>query len=693
MNDENYLAGIAAAKRGDWEKACKLFIEAVKQDPKFVDGWLALGCSLKDFSEKEFCFKRALALDPENKNALRFLQKLHGQRVALSEDEVSSKLESIERHSEGQRRAHQNASIPILPMFLVGTILGILLVGAGLLSVFRSDPPALFKKIAQVIVESPDAENLNEQVVTDAFTPTLTQISIPSPTSTLVLAEMLQLDVSQRITIVNDDVELALRAMQESRYTEAVLIWDEIIATVPEYAEAYFQRGVCYDRLTETQRIYDETLAMAQRAYTDFTRAIELGPPKGEYYYMRAISAGTLAGMQEFYVDKLPYLEQNLEDRLQAYALGDSNPWETRSVGIALRTAGYCKESLDYFLRLEEERSTRGRNKTRSGSIPSGIADAYYCLGDIENAVTYKEVAINNAITRGDSTEDYVRDYARFLYAQGRYEEALDVMNVLIEAMPYYGGNRYYIRALLHYALGQPELAQEDIEFGAGQTWGQYGVRAYVLGQLALDEGDEEMGLYWLQLAEASLSPTENPVLLASAREMILQLDGNFLYPIPSPTEVATRTPIPVVADYVYFTPTPPAPIPEPILVNFSGTGFLHFSSGEAQVFLFRPQGYHTIEEVVSLSVYMLGVYPSESASLRISFLPIDGGDFGKAVYLSEGENRISDPESFVTSAGYVYVKIINMGLEPTVIDDVRIRLEAIDPEGTEVVYGYVDNE
>jgi hypothetical protein len=174
---------------------------------------------------------------------------------------------------------------------------------------------------------------------------------------------------------------------------------------------------------------------------------------------------------------------------------------------------------------------------------------------------------------------------------------------------------------------------------------------------------------------------------------MILQLDGNFLYPIPSPTEVATRTPIPVVADYVYFTPTPPAPIPEPILVNFSGTGFLHFSSGEAQVFLFRPQGYHTIEEVVSLSVYMLGVYPSESASLRISFLPIDGGDFGKAVYLSEGENRISDPESFVTSAGYVYVKIINMGLEPTVIDDVRIRLEAIDPEGTEVVYGYVDNE
>lgn len=693
MSEEKYREGISVAKAGDREKARKLFIEAVKQNPKFVDGWLALGCSLEDFSEKEFCFKRALALDPENNSAARFLQKLYAQRTSMSEDEVSSKLESIEQHSEGQRLTPRGISISMIPMFFVGTILGILLVGAGLLFVFRSDSPALIKKIAQVIVESPDAENLNEGVVTDTLPPTLTQISIPSPTSTLVPAEMLRLDVSQRIAMVNDDFESALRSMHDGRYTEAILIWDEILSAVPEYTEAYFQRGVCYDKLTETQRVYDETLEMAQRAYADFTKAIELGPPKGEYYYMRAVSGDDLARMQEFSVDRRPYYLQFLDDMVQAYLLGSDHPWVTRNVGIGFRVAGRCEESLDYFLRLEEERAIYGRDKTRSGSIPDGIADAYYCLGDIENAVTYKETAINNAIARGDPVEAHMVDYAHFLSAQGRYEEALDAMNTLIEAMPYYGGNRYYIRALLHYELGQPELAQEDIEFGTGQTWEQYGVRAYVLGQLALDEGDEDMGLYWLQLAEASLSPTEYPFLLASARESIIQLGGEFLYPVPSPTVEASGTPIPVVADYVYFTPTPPAPIPEPILVNFSGSGFLHFSSGEAQVFLFRPQGYHTIEEVVALSVYMLGVYPSESASLEISFLPIDGGDFGEAVDLSEGENRISDPESFVTSAGYVYVKIINMGLEPTVIDDVRIRLEAIDPEGLEVVYGYIENE
>jgi pimeloyl-ACP methyl ester carboxylesterase len=77
-NDETLKAGIEAAKSGDLVRAAALFAEVVKVDPTSEQGWMFLGMSITARDRREYCFRRVLAINPNNKGARAQLDRLAG---------------------------------------------------------------------------------------------------------------------------------------------------------------------------------------------------------------------------------------------------------------------------------------------------------------------------------------------------------------------------------------------------------------------------------------------------------------------------------------------------------------------------------------------------------------------------------------------------------------------------------------
>jgi pimeloyl-ACP methyl ester carboxylesterase len=74
MTTEELLrAGIAAAKAGDAAQASKLLIQVVQSDPNSELGWLWLGFCRTVPEQREYCFRRVLAINPQNADARRQL--------------------------------------------------------------------------------------------------------------------------------------------------------------------------------------------------------------------------------------------------------------------------------------------------------------------------------------------------------------------------------------------------------------------------------------------------------------------------------------------------------------------------------------------------------------------------------------------------------------------------------------------
>ena len=75
MAEEDILkAGISAAKSGDRARAASLFAQVVKINPTSEQGWFYLGMCLTVPDQREYCFRRVLALNPNNLEAKKQLE-------------------------------------------------------------------------------------------------------------------------------------------------------------------------------------------------------------------------------------------------------------------------------------------------------------------------------------------------------------------------------------------------------------------------------------------------------------------------------------------------------------------------------------------------------------------------------------------------------------------------------------------
>lgn len=77
MQEEELLkAGISAAKSGDKSLAGKYFARLVKVNPSSEAGWFYLGMCCSTTDQREYCFRRVLALNPNNVQARQKLDAL-----------------------------------------------------------------------------------------------------------------------------------------------------------------------------------------------------------------------------------------------------------------------------------------------------------------------------------------------------------------------------------------------------------------------------------------------------------------------------------------------------------------------------------------------------------------------------------------------------------------------------------------
>ncbi len=70
MSEEEILkAGISAARSGDRAKAASYFAQVVKVNPSSEPGWFYLGMCCTAADQREYCFRKVLALNPNNSEA------------------------------------------------------------------------------------------------------------------------------------------------------------------------------------------------------------------------------------------------------------------------------------------------------------------------------------------------------------------------------------------------------------------------------------------------------------------------------------------------------------------------------------------------------------------------------------------------------------------------------------------------
>src|SRR6185436_12360632 len=219
-----------------------------------------------------------------------------------------------------------------------------------------------------------------------------------------------------------------------------------------------------------------------------------------------------------------------------------------RDPGFLLAALGRCDEAMDEFNQLLQAAPEP------SAGLNTGLSDSYQCQGKLEEALQSIDTAL-------EIYPSFQRKMSRafILYALGRLDESLAQINETIEDSPYYCGCRYYLRALIYYDQGKPDLAQKDIDFGTGQTWSRGGIRSYVLGRLALEAGDKTQGIAFLQEAEASLLWEYRPLLgriqkdLTDLKAKTLSLEVSVqptptLLPVTPQVQPPTLTAVPLAA-------------------------------------------------------------------------------------------------------------------------------------------------
>jgi tetratricopeptide (TPR) repeat protein len=282
---------------------------------------------------------------------------------------------------------------------------------------------------------------------------------------------------------------------------------------------------------------------------------------------------------------------------------------------------------------------------------------------------------------------------AMILYFMGRHEEALEDLNDLLEEKPYYNGFRYYLRALIHYENGRRDLAEQDLMMGVSNTWGRAGIFSYVLGRMAIDDGDKEAGIIYLQQALATLDWYFRPMFPRIEQE----LADLGAAPLPEESSVQIRaTPMPTTE--AIPRPTIPSTInsdgfPElryiiPVDIAY-GTGSIirEDSLYPYPTYHFRPHLPISIESIQSLTIHLEPVSADETESFELFLWNIakGGWDMLKPGW---GATIIEEPERYVGLNGETYLAIRRDYETEIHIRNVWLTIEVTETNDSQITLG-----
>lgn len=85
--------GVAALKSGDKKSAMQFLKQAIDENPRDVNAWLWVSSLIDDPEKKKFCFQKVLAIEPQNKHALRGMATLdHSAQSSSSSLSATSEI-------------------------------------------------------------------------------------------------------------------------------------------------------------------------------------------------------------------------------------------------------------------------------------------------------------------------------------------------------------------------------------------------------------------------------------------------------------------------------------------------------------------------------------------------------------------------------------------------------------------------
>ena len=238
------------------------------------------------------------------------------------------------------------------------------------------------------------------------------------------------------------------------------------------------------------------------------------------------------------------------------------------------------------------------------------------------------------------------------------------------------------------------DKALENIYESYGKGWGNKLLQSYVLGKIALDNGDLETGLNHLLDAEATMKWVDMPRYYEDAVAEIERLGGMPLYPTPTPNLDPTPTPIEPMPEHLYHTPTPPAANITFSPVTYNGTGIHVFDTDGIDAFKFHPDSPVKIYDVSSLILYFDTEHEADEINLQYECVP-KNGSWGTPsnpinyITLLPGENEIKNPNECVPDNGIIYISIINLGDMDVLVNDLKLRLVVNNEDGSETIFGY----
>ena len=616
MDAEELLqAGIEYARVGDFTKASRLLTESLKLNPNSEQAWLWLGNSLTTLEKREYCYKRVLAINPNSAEAKQQLERLTASISPFTSAPAKEppqikpahhQVESIPGSSSLIKNpdSKRNNNTRFFASF-TGFIIGFLIFGGLLVYAVMNGSFARRTMPFAAVMWTPTQTQTSTHKPTVKIIPTSTQTPtyIPSPTATLTY--------SQRMALADPFYTEGFKQFYAGKWAESILAWNKAIELVPEDAVPYRMRGDAYMKLLDQQRYLEEYLSDLGQAISDYDAAIIISPTNGDYYLARYKAYDTLASVQETRVDFQAVEKVALENLQMAYFYGNTDELSKRNILFTLIDLGECDKAID------EIKNQFSEQTQPSATLNTAMAMAQFCKGNPSTALK----GIDEAIKITDQMD---RSFYRalILYTMGKYPEAEKEISRTIDINPYYGGYRYYLRGLIYSALGELDKAQQDLDFGSGNTWIQGGLLAYAQGKIALAKNDKESAISYFQEAEATYFYQD--MILDMIRVDLAKLNAKPIevepYPlnvtsIPSPT--ASLTPRPTSTPQ--FTPTPNkfnfTFTPDPNL-NYASVADLEngtgpFTLNRSMELLFRFQPAQPLDMSYAQSLSIL-IQPSE---------------------------------------------------------------------------------
>ncbi len=340
---------------------------------------------------------------------------------------------------------------------------------------------------------------------------------------------------SQNEVKVNQQLVNARQLIDQSKFSDAILLLNEIIASNPNNLEAYRLRSMAYGNSRSNN--FSEQQTYFVNALHDLDKMIALQPGNGNNYVDRDLLFRELANMAPDSASEFALYELANDNVEKAIKLGVTSDYSYvyRHHARNLIESNHCAEGLKETQNIISQAQPGDPNMNNYHIY---LTEAYICLGDLDKALETAQL-INCENPTNSCQSMYL---AEIYFQSGETEKTLELLNRLINLDPTYGGWRYFMRAAIYYEQGEKDLAIQDLTTGDNYSWYSNGVYWYVKAQIAFEEGDEQNGMLYLQYAESTLDIEYTPFRQKVLKE--LKARGGSPLTISPQIPLAT-TPIP----------------------------------------------------------------------------------------------------------------------------------------------------